>query len=263
MAFFGDTESVRFAGQFSGQYRAVNESNWVAGIGLNLAQTFAAESDLNDFDLTAIDPHVFTTPSFSFLGKPANASLDYAFRRDYFAGDGFETSHRLNTNLGIRYNPSLYLGLYYHVVFDDFDVNGAVPATTSRDATQHRIGLYGTYTLRPNRRFLTLGGSYRKNDADGRNFEFDSYGVSARFRTKVKGPVWLSITGAYSSDDYTRFTVTPARDQGIAFVRGVLMWHVTQKLTVDLSYSYTDANSDRSEFEVERNTVAIGATYAF
>ena len=261
--FTGDDDSSHNGTNISGSYRIIQNSKWMTGVGATFIQNLHIESDVNDYNLTTVNPRLFADYSFQAWGKPATAGMTYLYRQDWLGGDDYEESHTFTLNVGLRMTRDLQSAVYYQLAFEDFNDDGTDPDNTSRDATNHKVGLRATYSFDQNRRSLMMNYEYSSNRAEGDNFIFNSNRILLRFSTLMIRPLWLVLDASYTDQDYTRYDPKPRRTQGNQYYRAMLLWPLDQNLTADLSYSFGKYDGSEGRFDAERNNVVLGLTYRF
>lgn len=169
--------------------------------------------------------------------------------------------HSLQWDVQARPIPSIETGLYYHVAFEDFGVEGIDPGRTSRDATQHRVGMEGMYSFHRNLRSVTLNYEYAGNNAEGDNFVFSSHRFLGRLTTPLVPPLWLILEASYTTQDYTKYTLEPRRTQDNQHYRAVVLLPLGQGLMADVSYSYARYSGGQARFDARRDRVGVGLGY--
>jgi hypothetical protein len=261
--FTGHKEGVDLGAGVSGSYKFIQERQWDLGAGGNIVQVWNTRSGLSDFNLTSLSPRLFGDYFFEAWTKPAQAEMAYQFRSDWLGGSGFEKSHTISWDFGIMPSRNLLTGIYYHLAVENFDDEGDTPSLTSRDAVNHTLGIKGTYSYGYNRPSITLNYQFSHNDADGRNFTFDSHGISARFITPIIIPVKMILDAGYTSQDYTHFTPRPERTQDNQNYGITFLLPVSRNLTADLGYKFAKYKGSESRFEAKKHKVGLGLAYDF
>ena len=246
----------------AGSYRLLQEKKYELGAGGSFVQTWN-NSGLDKFDLTSFAPRLFGAYFFELGRMPGQMEMAYDFRLDSLGGIQFEESHTLSWDLGILPLPRLSTGVYYHLAFEDFHEKGADPQLTSRDAVNHAVGVKGTYSFGYHRPSISVGYQFSHNNADGRNFTFDSNGLWVKFITPLIKPVKLILDAGYASQDYTRFTPQPVRTQDNQNYGVTLTTPLTRHLSADLGYKFARYIGSQTQFSAERHIVTLGFTYDF
>jgi len=259
--FSGHKAGVDLGVGATGSYRFIDERQWDLGAGGQFVQVWNTRSGLSDFNLTSISPKLFGDYFFSLGAIPAQAQMAYQFRHDWLHGDAFEKSHTLNWDLGIVPIPRVTANVYYNLAFEDFSSEGDASRFTSRDAVNHAVGIKGTYSFGYNMPAISLNYQFSHNSADGRNFTFDSHGISAQFITPLIAPVRLVLEAGYTNEDYTRFTPKPERTQDNQNYGATLLLPLTRYLSADLGYKFAKFKGSQSRFETDRHKATFGLTY--
>ena len=148
-------------------------------------------------------------------------------------------------------------------------------AVTSRDALRHTLGVTTQFRWRvgdgraPAR--LTLSVSAQRNDADGRNFEFEGALGTAQLELpllpprpqRLLGDLQLQVMASVLDVDYEAIGGLPKRRE--------LRWNTTAGVSamlgplgrLDLSYTHLDIGSNQVEHAARRNLVRLGLTHSF
>jgi hypothetical protein len=263
LSFPGDKEGVRFGSVLSGAYRFVQTDDWQAGIGLNFIQTVHVDADIDDYNVTSLNPRLFAGRFFDVGRTPVLAAIAYDFTDVWLGGDPYSTSHAVRVDLMARPFSRLQTGVFYGVRFDDFAFEGTLPRVTSRDATNHQVGVALTWDFVPREHFTTLGYSFAHNEAAGSNFNFDSHAISLQSTHHLGGPFWFIGEACYSTAGYAPITFAPQRQSDAWSFRAVLLVKLSEHLTADLFYSHYRADADSDRYDVQRNVAGVGVTYRF
>jgi len=259
--FSGEQKSLGAGFSAAGVYRIIQEYPWEVGVGAGFVQTGYLESNVNDFNFTSIAPRVYGRYLFNLGAMPARAEAAFTFRDDLLDFEQFEQSYIPALSLTVFPIDPLAITAYTRLSIDQFDDDGADPAVTSRDATQYVVGLNGRYVFPGGMQNVGLTGEYRHNDADGDNFTYDSYIVSADFWTHIVGPFSASVSGGYTNEDYTDFTTDPKRTQDNLYGTVTVYMALSHELTLDAYYSYTHMDGSTDAFSLDRSIVGVGLTY--
>jgi hypothetical protein len=267
-----------FYGGFTtiGNYRFIQNENWLAGAALSFDQVFHTKNigqtytstDGKDYNLTSVNPSVFGRYFFGFrYGSwvlPMSAGMTYSYQREWLPIKGpliwHASVHTLKWDLGADVTRKLRIGIDYNLSFQDFN---RADSTNARDSTAQAVGLSGTYSFHGGLRQITLGYQYGTSNAESRNFDIEnSHGIKAKFRTRVYGPFWLVLDAGATWEDYKGFAADFIPPPGRKWQR-IDDYAVTRHITVDLFYKYTSWDSNQRQFEANRNNGGIGLTYRF
>lgn len=260
----GDEEGLRFGTYLTSAYRFVQTEDWQAGIGFNFIQTVYDRHDVDDYNLTTINPRAFVGHLFNVRMMPAYASASYDYRRDWLGYGGYESSHVARVDLVTKPLHWLETNLFYSASFEDYDIDGERPSLTSRDTTEHTVGLSADIFLNHQRDcWLTLGYAYVNSDARGSNFDSDAHSIQTGLTTRVSGPLWFMCEVSYATSDYASYTFSPQRLQDVWNFRAVLLYQIDKHWSADLSYLHTRSDATSDEFEYQRNVIGVGVTWRY
>jgi hypothetical protein len=261
---FGADENSFGAGfSAAGVYRFVQRAPWEFGVGGAFVQTGYLEEDVNDFNYTSVAPNVYGSYKFMMGAMPSRFDLSLNTRFDWLGGDYFQTSITPQASLMFIPMPRLAVTVYTGVSFDDFDDDTDNPDVLSRDAVQYRIGVSTRYVFPSGQQSIGGLAEYSHNDADGDDYVFDSWRVSANFKTRIFGPVSGEVQVGYTNEDYTEFTTDPQREQDNFFATVALYVALSEQLTLDAYYTFTHMEGSTDEFTLDRSLAGIGLTYRF
>ena len=171
--------------------------------------------------------------------------------------------------------PGWSIGPNYSLSSRDYDDEGFDPATTSRDALRHTLGVTSQWTLpspagarAPAR--LSLSASAQRNSADGSDFEFAGavYGATLDLPITVRSAATFSGLGLQASVssvdiDYDDFGALPKRSDRRLTASVTLFAQLTPLGQLDLSFTRFAIDSNRPEFEASRNLLRFGITHSF
>jgi hypothetical protein len=260
--FSGHKGGVDLGLGVSGSYKFIDERQWDLGAGGQFVQIWNTRAGLSSFNLTSVSPRLLADYFCSAGTMPGQAQMGYQYRRDWLHGVAFEQSHTLSWDVGIIPIPKLSTDIYYNLAFEDFDNDGVARRLTSRDATNHAVGLKGTYAWGYNKPAFTLNYQFSHNDADGRNFTFNSHSISGQFITPIILPLRLKLDAGYTNQDYTRFTPHPERTQDNQNYGATLLLPLSRNISADWGYAFSKFKGSQSRFEASRHKVTLGLTYS-
>ena len=261
--FSGHKSGIDMGFGVSGSYKFVDAQNWDLGAGGQFVQVWNTRSGLSDFNLTSVSPRLFADYFFAAGTMPGQAQMGYQFKHDWLHGEAFERNHTLSWTLGILPLPRLSTGIYYNLAFEDFDDDGTARRLTSRDATNHAVGLKGTYAWGYNKPAVTVNYQFSHNSAEGRNFTFDAHSISGQFITPIVLPLKLKLEAGYSNEGYTRFTPKPERTQDNQNYGATLLLPLSRNISADLGYTFAKYKGSESRFDATRHRVILGLNYDF
>jgi hypothetical protein len=265
----------------SGNYRLIQNEQWLAGVGLNFDEvayshnigSACCTTDGQDYNLTAVSPNAFARYFFGLrLGgpriMPSSVGMLYSYRRDWLQIVGpliWHTSiHTLRWDVAVDVLRQLRMGIDYTVGFSDLN---AAQSFNSRDTISYSVGVNGTYFFQGGLRSITL--DYRLGTTDARGSKFDipfTNGLKGRFQTRVIGPLWLALDVGWIWDRYRGKTfagIGTRRWQQTERYRPTLLYSLTEHITADLFYEYTGWLANQRAFAASRNNGGAGVTYRF
>jgi hypothetical protein len=245
----------------TGSWRFANSERFEAGVGGWFAQTVIKDK----YDLTGVSPRLFAAAKFELGERPGRIQLDYRFRRDWLAGDDWESSHGTTLSARLGLTDRWEAGFRYRVDLNDWDAKPPHTYDNLRDAEHHRTGFDARWRAESGRQSFALGYEFIRNLAEEDEKDYDAHGVWARFFTvlPVPIPLGLHLHAAYTSADYYHYPVTPERDARTQFYKARLTLPLTEKLIADLSYALMKVGADDGFFRMKRHLVSGALSYNF
>ncbi|MAE61299.1 MAG: hypothetical protein CMJ49_08085 [Planctomycetaceae bacterium] len=152
--------------------------------------------------------------------------------------------------------------------WDDFAVSFPAPGLNERDAERHSITVGGKFWWDRRKRNVSVSYTYRENNAEGVNFDYESHGVNARLESHLLGPIWGAVDIGYQENDYRGFISTfippPGRNEMEIFNVGAqLIWVINRQWSVDVFYQFIENTSNQPQFESDSHNVGGGITFKF
>lgn len=199
------------------------------------------------------------------LGDMAyRARIGGAWEYTQVGDEFFNHAEGIRTRFDLQWKPWALTSLRYDYDHKDFSDNTLLPANFSRDGDYHSAGLDQYFYLCDNRVILGLGYSYRWADTEGSQFEVSGHG--ANLSVQVELPAKLTWRGGvqYASEDFTQYTPDPQRlDNAWIFTTSLSRPVFMENLTLELSYSYSVADSSVEFAEYERQILGLGLKYRY
>ena len=261
--FSGERVTTVFGAGLSGDYRLYRDAEWTFGATGTALQTYNADGNLRDFNLTSVAPGLVARRAFRVNDRPAALTMNYAAHRAWLGGSGFSSGHQFAADVGVRPSFTLDLGAFGGVGYTEFDDQGPSPASSSRDAISYRGGLRAAKSFNRNRQAIQASLMYVKNDAKGANFVFEGPAANLQFTSYLVGPWAVAVGVGYSSVEYTNYEPLPRRESTSTDYRLTVFGPLSKKLGADVSFSRSQYGSNQSAFRADRENITLGLTYSF
>lgn len=231
--------------------------------------TAGVNSSQDDYNLAAVSPTLAATYADRAGDVPFTLGAQYAFR--FEDGDVKAIGLEENTfglSATAQLTPRLGVALGYRHQWSRFDVSfPGNNALNGRDADTDSIDLSARYRWDRGRRSISVGYGFTRNNADGKNFDYDAHEISTEFSSLLIASLWgrVSFSARFADYDGPGFGfIAIRRKEQYVFDSGVaLVWVFCPNLSADVFYQRQDIESNTASFEYDRNNVGAGLTYRF
>jgi len=258
-----DRDANRFTGYLSGQYFFLNRNGWLGTVDFSGYGAGYAEDRLNNADIRQLNPGISIQKVMQFGGIPAVNSIRYDYLDVKLDGDRYSKSHVMTIMSRLTFTPRTGTRISYRYTRDDFANEGFDPAFSSRDADNHTISVLNTWYLHDRKVELDLGASYIKNNADGVNFNSDTWRIGAAARFSLPKQLWLELSAAWASDEYPDFAGPMKRETDITDVKIALRRWFKARYLVELNATWHDESSSYESLTYDRYGVGLNFSYAY
>jgi len=280
----GDQDSALVGAAVRGTYRFSDTEQWLVGITVRADGTIYTEDNdkpaavlfedygsPHEYNQWTVHPTLFAIRRFDLDGTPATFGGQYSFRHEDapdIEGIGLN-AHSFQVNGSAHVSPRVSVDGAYSYTITDYDVTFPSPMLDDRDADYQRATARVTY-------HAPGGGSgraslsvfYADNDAEGRNWDYDSYGVAGQIKSHLFGPFWTNLDLSYEDRDYGGFispwVPAPGRKESEIWNYGVqFLWPITEHCMWDLTIRHTEVGANSPQFRVDGTRLIGGFTYTF
>ena len=276
--FVGDTSSFLGGLAIDGSYRVFEDEHWTLAAAASLQNVWYADEqqmqvpgvndDHDDYDLLAVHPTATVGYRDVVAGTPVRFGASYAFR--FEDGDvhamGLE-AHTLGLSASADVCRGLAVTLAWAHEWNAFDVRFPNEGLNGRDAELDRVDLTARYRFDRNRRSITIGYGFARNDADGDNFDYDAHQLSAKASSQLVGSLWgeLRFSARFADYDGPGFAFIPDRRnrQRVYDYGAGLIWVFGRHLSADVFYQRQDIDAGSASFRSDRDQVGGGVTFRF
>jgi len=234
-----------------------------AGVELSGYQSYHNREAFEAYDLTSATARVFAYTRGDVAEKPFTFNLDAGATRAWLNDDPYSVDYFAGLSLDLQLSESFLPSVGYRYTDMGFENDTGFPEFFSRDGEEHVVSAGANVYLMDNR--LILGATYRytSSDTEGTQFEVDSHGVDSFIYASLPGEINLTLRGSYSEQDYEEFVPDPTRLDDVVTLGATLEREFLDGLEVSLSYTATQADSNRDFAEYQRELVDLAIRYAF
>lgn len=266
--FSGPESSIRalfgWAVDFAPLHQQLDDSPVTLGLTFDGYQSWHERTALGAYDVNQNILGAYLDRQGELGDVSYRARIGGAWEYTRVGGEFFNHAEGLRTRFDLQWKPWALTSLRYDYDHKNFSDDTPLPETFSRDGDYHNAGLDQYFYLWDNRVILGLGYSYRWADTRGSQFEISGHG--ANLSLQVDLPARLTWRGSvqYLNEDFTQYTPNPQRlDNAWIFTTSLSRPVFTDNLTLELSYSYSVADSSVQFAEYERQILGLGLRYRY
>ncbi len=265
-AFANDAESLSGGVTVTAGYRLYRDADTELRVGLN--GFLLLNTDLANFDVTALRPALSFRQSMSIASRPATLTARLGFESVQLSGDDLNQSQsvQLAAGLSVFLSDTISVGGSLQVAETDFDADGFDPAITSRDTSRVTPSVFLAYRWPTTRTRLTVTLDFVGNDADGSDFEYDALGyavaIEQPFDTRF-GLLRTKVGARLVDRDYDKFSASPQRQQDIFEINSSVGLQLRRNLNAFANVSFTDSDASINAFSYDRVRTGLGLSWSF
>ncbi|HSH42494.1 MAG TPA: hypothetical protein VK973_10270 [Arenicellales bacterium] len=215
------------------------------------------------YDLTSATGRLFAYARGDVAEKPWTLNADAGATRAWLDEDPYSIEYFVGITADLQLNDYVIPSIGYRYTDMDFEDDTESPEYFSRDGREHVASAGATVYLLDNR--LILGATYRytSSDTEGTQFQVDSHGVASFIYATLPAGFNLTLRGSYSEEDYEEFVPDPTRLDDVVTLGATVDREFLDGLEVSVSYTTTEADSNRNFAEYDREVVDLAVRYAF
>lgn len=262
-SFAGETDGFRIFERANGSYDALDEGPWRVTADATTFHSQHTDDAFDELDLGTYGAGLTGRYAGRLDDVPFALSLRYGFDLVVLDGDVFSSTHSLRSSAFANWSPYALSQAYHEVQFGNYRDDGFNPAISSRNATLNAFGLRQYVFFENRRHYLWLGYAYRRNDAEGTNFEYRGHVVSGGAAATLPWDVHLSLSAEYVSEDYIKFLGIESRDTDRLTLSLLLSKRLWEDLRLTIGYARTDENSTIEVLDFERGVTTVSLIYEF
>lgn len=234
-----------------------------AGAEISGYQSIHSRDVFEAYDLTSATGRLFAYARGDVAEMPWSLNTDVGATRAWLDEDPYSIEYFVGLTADLQLNDYVIPSIGYRYTDMDFENDSASPEFFSRDGQEQVASAGANVYLLDNR--LILGATYRytSSDTDGTQFEVDSHGVDSFIYATLPAGFNLTLRGSYSEEDYEEFVPDPTRLDDVVTLGATVDRELLDGLEVSVSYTNTEADSNRDFAEYDREVVDLAVRYAF
>jgi tetratricopeptide (TPR) repeat protein len=243
-----DESDAAAIGYLSGRYAFVKQQQIDLGVGYSHYMT--VYQDLTEYDLTGSMPEIYT----EYRINPVTIGLSYIPSYYWVDGESYLMQHQVNPEIRWRIDDANEVTFAYSYYRNNYFTEG------ERDGHTNEVNVDFFHGLKNVSGYLFLRGTYMDNTASADDEYFigaaGTIGVSYDILEKTN----LFVYGTYFDKqyDHTDSTYKVKRDDSRYFASAAITQQVFYEwLGISLEYTYTNNNSNISDYEYNRNTISL------
>ena len=247
-------------------YNLINSGGWRLRAEASGYLSQHWQNDFDSHDIQYFEAAAALDHATALAGVSVVPALRYGYTGTYLDADGFSAGHRLTASTDLGWTDSLKTRLIYRAAIDDYEVDGLLPAVTSRDGLTHEAGVtqYVLFDLFDRESRFSLGYQYKNRNADGVNHDSRTHTASIGLSLALPKDFTLALGGRFARDKYRNFEgLLGPRETDIRGASVAISRPITGSLGASLSYGYHKENSNYPTLDYDRNIVTFALGYSF
>lgn len=243
-----DESDTAAIGYLSGRYAFVKQQQFDLGVGYSHYMT--VYQDLTEYDLTGSMPEIYT----EYRINPVTLGLAYIPSYYWVDGESYLMQNQVSPEIRWRIDDANEVTLAYSYYRNNYFTEG------ERDGHTNEVNADFFHGLKNARGYVFLRGTYVDNTASADDEYFTgaagTIGVSYDILEKTN----LLVYGTYLDKqyDHTDSAYKVKRDDSRYFASASITRQVLYEwLGISLEYTYTDNNSNISDYDYDRNTISL------
>ncbi len=243
-----DESDIAAVGYMTGRYSFIKQDQLDFGVGYSHYQTLY--QDLDEYDLTGALPEVYGVYRVSLV----TFGLAYIPSYYWVDSDSYLMQHQITPEIRFQINDNNEVALSYSYSRNNYFTE------EGRDGHANEIGMDIYHGFADIKAYLFGGIRYTDNTASARDQYYTEGAATFGVSYDILDTTNLIIYGSYfdKSYDHRDSTYKKKRDDSRYFVSAA--WNqglFYEWLKLSAEYTYTKNDSNISEFEYDRNTIAL------
>jgi tetratricopeptide (TPR) repeat protein len=243
-----DESDVSAVGYLTGRYAIVKRQHLDFGFGYSHFQT--KYQDLSEYDLIGAMPEIYSEYSLN----PVTLGISYIPNYYWVDGESYLMQHQASPEIRWLIDDNNEITLTYSYYRNNYFTEG------ERDGHANEVSVDFYHGLQDARGYLLCRGAYEDNTASAKDEYFTEASGTLGFSYNILNKTNLLIYGTYFDKqyDHTDSAYKVKRDDSRYFASVSIMQPVLYEwLSISLEYNYTNNDSNISDYDYERNTIAL------
>ena len=258
-----ESPDVRFYQSASGGYILYDSD----GLRLNAkAFTYLSEHARrknHDFNVALIEPALELSYVDTLWALPVSTSLRYAYAFVALDGATFSQSHGIEPAVAFRPHSQLLTRLHNRVVIEEFADAGFDADITSRDGITNRTGITQYVFCCGQEHYLFGSYEFLRKFAEGDNLDRRGHRLALGASAALPYAFRLDLSGEVVRERYDNFVSFKDRKTDRHGVSAAVTRPLLEGLTMSLSFSYTNEDSNFPALDYERTIFGANLAYRF
>ncbi len=244
--------------ELDARYKLVDTKTDSLFIGYGFTQNLHAK--LKNFDIQ--NHNISLIGSTQVDGATLGAS--YTFYHLFLAGGNFLDLHAVNPSVLVSVTPQVFVRGAYLYMGTSF----LTAATRSRSASHHQPEAQVFYFFDNSRAYILVGANYQFEDANGAEFSYRGYALTASLQLPVDMPIEgtkLTASYTYMSRDYDNITpsIGVKRYERRSTLKAGVTIPLVDRLSATLDYKFMDRSSNLLTTNYTENVISAALHYDF
>jgi tetratricopeptide (TPR) repeat protein len=243
-----DESDLSAAGYLNARYSIVRQPQFDLGFGYSHYQT--VYQDLCEYDLIGSMPEIYS----EFSLEQVTFGLSYIPNYYWVDGESYLMQHQAGPEFRWLIDDHNEITLAYSYYRNNYFTEG------ERDGHTNEVSVDFYHGLKDFRGYLLCRGTYEDSTASAQDEYFTEASGTIGFSYNVLEKTNLLIYGTYFDKqyDHTDSAYKVKRDDSRYFASATITQQVLYEwLGISAEYTYTNNDSNISDYDYERNTVAI------
>jgi tetratricopeptide (TPR) repeat protein len=257
---FRTVTSGAFEYRFIDQY--IDDNNFSLGVRHSLYYSWHGKDKFSSYNLGINSSDLFFVRPGTISSMPYTFQLEANYTNARLNNNHYSDAVGLSSSLWIEWHQKATIVPKYRVVWEDFKEDTAEPGKYSRDSWSHYIGLDHYLQLLNENLLWGLGCEYRITNADGSQFDRDSYNIFTSFQIALPKDMSLFTRIDYTKADYTKYDPDPKRTDDIFTVNTILTYPLSKdNIYLRAGHTFLRSNSKTSFSDYKRNLFSLAVDF--
>ncbi len=260
------TDSFRTVTSGAFEYRFidqdVDESDFTLGTRHSMYYSWHGKNKFTSYNLGINSSDIFLDKNGMVWDKPYTLRFEGNYTNTWLGDKHFSDAAGVSSSAWIEWSPKSTVVPRYRAVWQDYKDDTSDPGKYSRDSWTHYIGLDHYLQLCNDNLLWGLGYEYRIVNADGTQFDRNSYNVFTSLSLALPKDMGLSTRIDYTNDDYVKYDPEPKRSDDIITVSTILTYPLSKdELYLKAGHTFLRSYSENNFSDYRRNVVSLAVEF--